>query len=234
MLTGLSAAPTPNDIYARVRFDSISIGEYNRAGVGLYTNPTTGRGLNLVITSRWSGNNIDPTHPFHLEFLNDGVGWSGWLINGTQATLPIDTPTPGVWYWFHMTVSGGKLYGNAWVDPDPSTPEPTGEPAGWMLIYNPADQGVQSQWNLTSGYAALTGSSTGTFTSESLSSGRVSFDDVTVRAGVTVPTTGMTTATASTSTVALAASSVAPEAVLMDNSTLTDLASEFLRSRRKH
>jgi hypothetical protein len=59
-----------------------------------------------------------------------------------------------------------------------------------MIIYNPASQGVQSQWNRTSGSAALVGSSTGTFslpngTTEPPSGGTVSFGDVTVKTGVT-------------------------------------------------
>jgi hypothetical protein len=233
ILSGLSG--TPNDIYARVRFDSIAIGEFNRAGVGLYTNPTTGRGLNLVVTSRWY--NIDTTnHPFHLEFLNDGVGWSGWLVNGKQTTVAIATPQVNTWYWFHMTVSGGKLYGNFWMDPNqnPGASSPTGEPPGWMVVYNPADQGVQYQWNLRSGVAALTGSSTGTFPGAAPSGGAVSFDDVTVRTGVTASAAFITTASASASTSAMPlAPLVAPGAGAMDDPTLTDLASELIRSQRK-
>jgi hypothetical protein len=203
VLTGLSG--TPDDIYARVRIDSSPYtgmytapggatstyfeGEYARAGVGLYTSPATGQGYSLVMTGRWS--NIDPTHPVHLEFLNDGVGWSGWLVNGSQTTLgftPAAAPKIGEWWWFHMRVSNGILYGNAWKDPNQNAGASTpigNEPSGWMITYNPASQGVQSQWNRTSGSAALVGSSTGTFTlpdgtPEPASGGAVSFADVTV------------------------------------------------------
>jgi hypothetical protein len=240
MLTGLSA--TPNDIYARVRIDSSLLtdgqgdfaGEYARAGVGLDTDPATGRGYNLVFTGRWY--NIDADHPVHLEFLNDGVAWSGWLISGSQTTVAYakaDAPKLGDWYWFHMAVSNGELYGNVWKDPDPGSLSPTGEPAGWTIIYNPADQGAQSQWNRTSGVAALTGSSTGQFTGEPPSGAAVSFDDVTVRTGVTVPTTVMTTASASSAAVALTPIG-ALGAGLVDDTCLTDLARELLRPQRKH
>jgi hypothetical protein len=227
MLTGL--AGTPNDIYARVRIDTWLTGEYARAGVGLYTDPRSGQGYNLVFTGRWS--NIDTMHPTHLEFLNDGVAWSGWLVNGSQTTVPYGadqpghpTPLPGDWYWFHMTVSGGKLYGNVWKDG-------SAEPSGWEIVYDPASQLAQSQWSRTSGVAALTGSSTGTFPNEPPSGGAVSFDDVTVRTGVTVSTTTTTAASVSTSAIPLAP--FVPGVGSADDATLTDLASELLRSRQK-
>jgi hypothetical protein len=112
------------------------------------------------------------------------------LINGSQTTLgftPAAAPKLGEWWWFHMRVSDGILYGNAWKDPNQTNvpSSRTGEPSGWMIVYNPATQGVQSQWNRTSGSAALVGSSTGTFTppggtTEGPSGGTVSFEDVTV------------------------------------------------------
>jgi hypothetical protein len=242
MLTGLTAIPNPNDIYAHVRIDTSLLtdghgdmeGEYARAGVGLYTDPATGRGYNLVFTGRWY--NIDPLHPVHLEFLNDGVAWSGWLINGSQTTVAytVDTaPKLGQWWWFHMTVSGGKLYGNAWRDATNDTSHsPAGEPPGWMIVYDPASQQAQSQWNRAGGVAALTGCDTGTFQSEPPSGGTVAFDDVTVRTGVTVTTTAMTTASASTPALALAPL-VFPEARSLDDAILTALASEVLRPRRR-
>ena len=116
MLTGLPNTPNPNDIYARVQINSWLTGEYARAGVGLYTNPATGQGYDFVFTGRWS--NIDPNNQVHLEFLDDGVAWSGWLVNGSQTTVayPDGTVVPGQWYWFHMEVSNGILYGNVWSD----------------------------------------------------------------------------------------------------------------------
>jgi uncharacterized protein YkwD len=99
--------PADVAITARVRVDSWSGGDFARAGVGLYTDPVTGQGYNLVFH-----NNTNT-----VQFLNDGVVWG----NSYAFTWQV-----GVWYWFKLQERGGVLYGKVWADG-------TAEPAAWMF-----------------------------------------------------------------------------------------------------
>jgi uncharacterized protein YkwD len=99
--------PADVAIAARVRVDSWANGNGGRAGVGLYTDPTTGRGYNLVFH-----NNTNT-----VQFLNDGVAWGNSYAFAWQV---------GLWYWFKLQDKGGVLYGKVWADGSP-------EPAAWMF-----------------------------------------------------------------------------------------------------
>ena len=112
-----------------------------RAGVGLRTDPVTGRGYNLVGTGRY----VDGT--IHVEFLNDQVAWSG---PGPDGHVLLDW-NPATWYWFLLRLEGGVLKGKVWVDGDP-------EPTAWTITYAAAAHG----WNRTGGVASLYGGYPGT------------------------------------------------------------------------
>jgi hypothetical protein len=105
IVTGLNA-PADVEVVARVRVDSWTDGDYARAGVGLYTNETTGAGYNLVFHG---GHGAAGT----VQFLDDGVRWgNSYSFNWA----------PGMWYVFKLRMQGGVLYGKIWPD---GTPEPT-------------------------------------------------------------------------------------------------------------
>ena len=77
-----------------------------RAGVGLYTNTSTGKGYNLVFHST-----------NQVQFLDDGVVWG----NSYAFTWPV-----GTWYWFQLEESNGTLQGKVWA-------AGTAEPQSWMF-----------------------------------------------------------------------------------------------------
>ncbi len=92
-------------ITAEVEVNSWTAGDMARAGVGLYTNTTTGDGFNLV---------------FHdtnqVQFLDDSVQWG----NSYSFTWQV-----GTWYWFQLEENNGTLYGKVWA-------AGTAEPTSWM------------------------------------------------------------------------------------------------------
>ena len=77
-----------------------------RAGVGLYTNTSTGDGYNLV----FHGTN-------QVQFLDDGVAWGNSYTFDWQV---------GTWYWFQLEENNGTLYGKVWA-------AGTAEPQNWMF-----------------------------------------------------------------------------------------------------
>ena len=93
-------------ITAEVEVDTWNPGDKARAGVGLYTNTSTGDGYNLV---------------FHgtdqVEFLDDHVVWG----NSYAFTWQV-----GTWYWFQLEESDGTLLGKVWA-------AGTAEPQNWMF-----------------------------------------------------------------------------------------------------
>jgi hypothetical protein len=101
------AYPANVVVTARVRVDSWAGGDWARAGVSLYNDPTTGRGYNLVFHSNTST----------VQFLDDGVTW------GNAYTF---SWTVGTWYWFKLEMLNGVLYGKVWQDGTP-------EPSSWMF-----------------------------------------------------------------------------------------------------
>ncbi|MDR3635134.1 MAG: malectin domain-containing carbohydrate-binding protein [Isosphaeraceae bacterium] len=118
------------EILAKVRVDSWTNGDAARAGVGLYTNASTGAGYNLVF--HYTSGSAD-----YLQFLNDGVAW------GTAVAF---TWTPGTWYWFRMELQGSTLYGKVWADG-------TDEPSAWTIT-----QSVGGSFgSLSGGYPSLNG-----------------------------------------------------------------------------
>jgi hypothetical protein len=103
------AYPANLQVTARVRLDSWSDGDMARAGIGLYTDPSTGAGYNLVFHS------VNGVRK--VQFLDDHVAWG----NGIDFNF-----SAGTFYWFKMQIVNGVLSGKVWQD---GTPEPT----GWML-----------------------------------------------------------------------------------------------------
>jgi hypothetical protein len=104
--------PAGSSITARVEVISWSdTSDLSRAGVGILTDPTTGRGYNLL----FSGTNT-------VTFLNDQVAWgNSYSFNWN----------PGTWYWFKLVDVQGTLEGKIWQD---GSTEPTNwmfEQSGW-------------------------------------------------------------------------------------------------------
>lgn len=101
------AVPAAVQISADWRVDSWVPGDPARVGVGLYTDPATGRGYNLV--ARDNGT---------VRFLDDNVRWGN--------SFPF-VWKPGIWYRFVLRIEAGVLKGKVWwVASDP-------EPADWMF-----------------------------------------------------------------------------------------------------
>ncbi len=92
-------------ITAEVEVNTWTAGSMARAGVGLYTNTTSGEGYNLV----FHGTN-------QVQFLDDGVKWGNSYSFNWQV---------GTWYWFQLEESNGTLYGKIWA-------AGTAEPTSWM------------------------------------------------------------------------------------------------------
>jgi hypothetical protein len=106
MVTGLGSV-TDVEITARVEVTTWNPGDYARAGVGLYTNTTTGKGYNLLFHKNTST----------VQFLDDGVVWGNSYTFNWQV---------GTWYWFQLEMKGGVLYGSVWADG-------TSQPTSWMF-----------------------------------------------------------------------------------------------------
>jgi glucose/arabinose dehydrogenase len=105
VLTG-HVNPSDQTITAKIWVTSFSPGTAARAGVGIYTNPKTGQGYELV----FHGKN-------QVQFLDDGGRW------GKAYSFTWNTST---WYWMKLTDQNGTLLGKAWQDGTP-------EPASWMF-----------------------------------------------------------------------------------------------------
>jgi glucose/arabinose dehydrogenase len=98
--------PSDQAVTAKVWVTSWSAGNAARAGVGIYTDPRTGLGYELV----FHGKN-------KVQFLNDGV------TSGNAYSFSWNTST---WYWFQLTDQNGTLLGKVWQDGTP-------EPSSWMF-----------------------------------------------------------------------------------------------------
>jgi glucose/arabinose dehydrogenase len=98
--------PTDQAITAKIRVDTWSPGNLARAGVGIYTDPKTGLGYELV----FQGKN-------QVAFLDDHVKF------GNSYTFQWQV---GAWYWFELTDQNGTLLGKVWQDGAP-------EPSQWMF-----------------------------------------------------------------------------------------------------
>ena len=93
-------------ITAEVQVNSWNAGDLARAGVGLYTNTSTGQGYDLL----FHGTN-------QVQFLDDGVVWGNSYAFNWQV---------GTWYWFQLEESNGTLLGKVWA-------AGTAEPQNWMF-----------------------------------------------------------------------------------------------------
>jgi len=100
------AYPADQEITAKIRVTSWSTGDAARAGVGIYTDPKTGLGYELV----FHGDN-------QVQFLDDHVAWGNAFTFNWQV---------GTWYWFQLTDQNGTLMGKVWQDGTP-------EPSSWMF-----------------------------------------------------------------------------------------------------
>ena len=98
--------PSDQTITAKVWVTAWLAGDTARAGVGIYTDPKTGLGYELV----FHGKN-------QVQFLDDGVTWG----NGYSFSWNAKT-----WYWFKLTDQNGTLLGKVWRDG-------TSEPSSWMF-----------------------------------------------------------------------------------------------------
>jgi glucose/arabinose dehydrogenase len=100
------AYPANQEITAKVRVLSWVPGNGARAGVGIYTNPTTGQGYEL---------------DFHgdqqVQFIDDNVAQGNAYHFNWQL---------GTWYWFQLIDHNGTLLGKVWQDGTP-------EPSTWMF-----------------------------------------------------------------------------------------------------
>jgi hypothetical protein len=137
MLTN-QAYPAALEVSARVRVDGWVDGDYARAGIGLSTDPVTGRGFNLVFRSSGGSRN-------HVAFLDDGVRWGqthdfAWSLN--------------TWYRFKLKAINGSLYGKVWADG-------SAEPVGWMFVQSGWSSRTGGAPSLNGG-SALTGNGTAT------------------------------------------------------------------------
>ena len=103
------AYPSDQAITAKLSVVTWVAGNAAKAGVGIYTDPTTGQGYELV----FHGKN-------QVQFLDDGVTW------GNSYAFTWNTNT---FYWFQLTDQNGTLLGKVWQDGTP-------EPSGWMFQQN--------------------------------------------------------------------------------------------------
>ena len=187
-------------VTAKVRVDAWVDGEYARAGVTLF-----GR-YNLVFTGRVPGQK-------RIEFLHDGVAWSGWPSQAGEAGYATFDWSPGQWYLFEMRIEEGMLIGRV-------TEVATGRSSA-ELRFDLARYG----WNRTSGLAGVNGGSAGSYWGTSYAT--ASFDDVTVyRATAGTSTGGLVAASAPTRSIASStANTAAPvfvESHLMEDETASE------------
>jgi len=93
-------------ITAEVQVNTWNGVDRSRVGVGLYTNPSSGDGYNLI----FHGTN-------QVQFLNDQVAWGNAYTFNWQV---------GTWYWFQLEENNGTLEGKVWA-------AGTAEPQNWMF-----------------------------------------------------------------------------------------------------
>jgi glucose/arabinose dehydrogenase len=98
--------PADQEITAKVRITSFANGDMARAGVGIYTNASTGSGYELVFHRQGT-----------VQFLDDHVTWGNAYRFNWQV---------GTWYWFKLLDQNGTLLGKVWQDGTP-------EPSSWMF-----------------------------------------------------------------------------------------------------
>lgn len=154
-------------ITAKVRTDNWINGDYARAGISLFSDPTT--------TCNSYSDNKSVTHNdkgcgynllFHYSSSTNAHNYVQWLDDYVQWVSPGYTYAfnDGQWYWFRMNMTQGTMYGKIWAD---GSAEPTTWPYTWT------DSG-------RSGYPALNGGSTLSTPPYSTGSARVSFMNVSV------------------------------------------------------
>ena len=153
-----STASSTFIVRGSVHIDSWASGEFARVGIAALTDPTTGKGYNLLLTGRFSntgvlvggattGTIVNP----HVEFLDDGVAWGADLALPSGLTFQAGPAAP--WYGFELMVKAGALYGAVW---QVATGTSSDVPATWM--------GSQFGWtDHTSGAPGLNGGSAGPF-----------------------------------------------------------------------
>jgi glucose/arabinose dehydrogenase len=129
--------PSDQQITAKLSVQTWIAGAAARAGVGIYTNPKTGQGYELV----FHGKN-------QVQFLDNGVQWG----NSYSFTWSANR-----YYWFQLTDQNGALLGKVWQD---GTPEPTNwmfEQTGWTdrTQGDPSLDGGTAAMNMGSSSAAL-------------------------------------------------------------------------------
>ncbi|MFL5343027.1 MAG: IPT/TIG domain-containing protein [Gemmataceae bacterium] len=134
--------PANVEVDAKVRVDRWAGGDYARAGVGLYTDPTTGLGYNLVFHNTTGGAGT-------VQFLDDHVAWGNAYSFNWSA---------GVWYDFKLAIIQGVLYGKVWQDG-------TAEPTTWQFSQSGWTDRTGGDPSLNGGDTlAGNGSSTASFT----------------------------------------------------------------------
>ena len=162
LVTGTEAA---TKVTAKVRVDTWVDGEFARAGVVLFGK------YNLVFTGNVFGSK-------RVEFLYDGVTWSGRDNQAGAAGFRLFEWKVGTWYQFEMKIEDGMLIGEVLELNTAGVATGVKASLTFDLKSHPA-------WNLTGGLAGINGSSGGR---DGLDPGRsyaiVSFDDVIVSKGV--------------------------------------------------
>jgi hypothetical protein len=160
VINGTSGAA---QIIAQVRVDAWSQdGELARAGVSLFVDPATGNGFNLLFTGRVVGSK-------RIEFLNDGVAWSGWSSQAGSAGAYAFNWSVGPTYWFKYRIENGVHMAKVWQ-------VGTTEPTNWMLTFD----GNRYGWSRPAGLAGVHGGGEGTFGSQPRVYSTASFDNVSV------------------------------------------------------
>jgi hypothetical protein len=151
---------------AEVHIDSWNDGELARAGIGMFTDTSTGKSYNLVLTGRFSntGTSNVIAKP-HLDFLDDLVAWGSDLDLSTAFPQGIPVGPGSKSFWFQMEIRNGVLSGSFWQDGSP-------QPATWLIS--------QAGWtDHPTGSPSLNGGAAGTFNNVT-SSSTASFTNVAV------------------------------------------------------
>jgi beta-mannosidase len=137
---GAEDSPDDVTVTARLRFDST--GRDARAGVGVCTDPTTGRGLSLVL------------HDGKLVWLHDYVAW------GPSRAFRYEL---GKWYWIKLFGRRGDPTASKWIDEGKEPGELKGkawadgekEPTDWMIRWSDYDDSVRGFAGLNGGAASV-------------------------------------------------------------------------------
>ena len=126
-------------ILAKLRVDSWAAADGARVGIGVCTNPASGRGLNLVF------------HNHKLRLLHDFVAW------GPSCDFEFQS---GKWYWLKLYRQASARSDIDWIDEglDPSVlkgkawADGEKEPSKWMVSWHGHDDSAE-------GYPSLNGGS---------------------------------------------------------------------------